>query len=231
MNIYAVICTRSRDDISPTTDQLLKYFTSVGIQVMLMCGQSSIFRAYKTAFDKVNPDPDDLFLFCHDDIEIHEAPEDFIEKIKKETEDDDVAFIGPAGTTYLGPNAVWWDHEKWKEGKHRGRVFHVHPEVKKPVDTLYGFPGQVVALDGLFLGARARTITRIGLEKPEYFEGEWDFYDIHYTTKAFQLGYTNKAVDIKIIHHSLGELVGRDSWHKNREAFISKTELPLQIED
>ena len=231
MNIYAAICTRSRDDISPTTDQLLKYFTSVGIQVMLMCGQSSIFNAYKTAFDKVNPDPDDLFLFCHDDIEIHEAPEDFIEKIKKETEDDDVAFIGPAGTTDLGTNAVWWDREKWRAGKHRGRVYHVHPDQKYPVDTLYGFPGNVVALDGLFLGARAKTIRRVGLEKPEYFEGEWDFYDIHYTTKAFQLGYTNKAVDIKIIHHSLGELVGRDSWHKNREAFISKTELPLQIED
>ena len=41
----------------------------------------------------------------------------------------------------------------------------------------------------------------------------------------------DKAVDIKIIHHSLGELVGRDSWHKNREAFISKTELPLQIKE
>ena len=139
--------------------------------------------------------------------------------------------IGPAGTTHLGTNAVWWDHEKWKQGFHRGRVFHVHPDTKKPVDTLYGFPGNVVALDGLFLGARAKTIQRLGLEKPEYFEGEWDFYDIHYTTKAFQLGYTNKAVDIKIIHHSLGELAGRDSWHKNREAFISKTELPLKIEE
>ena len=231
MNTYAVICTRSKEGMSPTTEKLLRYFTSIGIQVMLMCGQKSIFSAYKLAFDKVNPSPEDLFIFCHDDIEIHEAPEDFVKKIQEETKDDDVGFIGPAGTTHLGTNAVWWDHEKWKQGFHRGRVFHVHPDTKKPVDTLYGFPGNVVALDGLFLGARAKTIRRVGLEKPEYFEGEWDFYDIHYTTKAFQLGYTNKAVDIKIIHHSLGELVGRDSWHKNREAFISKTELPLQIEE
>ena len=198
---------------------------------MLMCKQKSIFDAYKQAFDKVNPNPEDLFIFCHDDIEIHEAPEDFVKKIQEETKDDDVGFIGPAGTTDLGTNAVWWDREKWRAGKHRGRVYHVHPDQNYPVDTLYGFPGNVVALDGLFLAARAKTIQRVGLEKPEYFEGEWDFYNIHYTTKAFQLGYTNKAVDIKIIHHSLGELVGRDSWHKNREAFISKTELPLTIEE
>jgi hypothetical protein len=231
MNTYAVICTRSREDISPTAHALMNYYSSVGVQTLLMCNQASIFSAYASAFKKVNPDPEDLFIFCHDDIEVHEAKEDFLDKLKEETEPTDVGFVGPAGTTYLGEDAVWWDHNKWREGKHRGRVFHVHPDTKGPVDTLYGFPGPVVALDGLFLAARARTISQIGLDKPEYFEGRWDFYDIHYTTKAFLEGFTNKAVDIKIIHHSLGELVGRDSWHKNREAFISKTELPLQIKE
>ena len=231
MNTYAVICTRSREDISPTAHALMNYYSSVGVQTLLMCNQASIFSAYALAFKKVTPDPEDLFIFCHDDIEIHEAKEDFLNKLKEETASTDVGFVGPAGTTYLGEDAVWWDHNKWREGKHRGRVFHLHPENKGPVDTLYGFPGPVVVLDGLFLAARARTISQIGLDKPEYFEGKWDFYDIHYTTKAFLEGFTNKAVDIKIIHHSLGELAGRDSWHKNREAFISKTELPLQIKE
>ena len=231
MNTYAVICSRSREDISPTAHALMNYYSSVGVQTLLMCNQASIFSAYASAFKKVNPDPEDMFIFCHDDIEVHEAKEDFLDKLKEETEPTDVGFVGPAGTTYLGEDAVWWDHNKWREGKHRGRVFHVHPETKGPVDTLYGFPGPVVVLDGLFLAARARTISQIGLDKPEYFEGKWDFYDIHYTSKAFLEGFTNKAVDIKIIHHSLGELAGRDSWHKNREAFISKTELPLQIKE
>ena len=231
MNTYAVICTRSREDISPTAHALMNYYSSVGVQTLLMCNQASIFSAYALAFKKVTPDPEDLFIFCHDDIEIHEAKEDFLNKLKEETASTDVGFVGPAGTTYLGEDAVWWDHNKWREGKHRGRVFHLHPENKGPVDTLYGFPGPVVVLDGLFLAARARTISQIGLDKPEYFEGKWDFYDIHYTTKAFLEGFTNKAIDVKIIHHSLGELAGRDSWHKNREAFISKTELPLRIKE
>jgi len=231
MNTYAVICTRSREEISATAHSLMNYYSSIGVKTLLMCNQASIFSAYTSAFKKVNPDPEDLFIFCHDDIEIHEPKEDFLDKLKEETEPTDVGFVGPAGTTYLGKDAVWWDHTKWREGKHRGRVFHVHPDTKGPVDTLYGFPGPVVALDGLFLSARARTISQIGLDKPEYFEGKWDFYDIHYTTKAFLEGFTNKAIDVKIIHHSLGELAGRDSWHKNREAFISKTELPLQIKE
>jgi len=231
MNTYAVICTRSREDISPTAHALMNYYSSVGVQTLLMCNQASIFSAYASAFKKVNPDPEDLFISCHDDIEVHEAKEDFLNKLKEETDSTDVGFVGVAGTTDLGKDAVWWDREKWRAGKHRGRVYHVHPDQIHPVDTLYGFPGPVVVLDGLFLAARARTISQIGLDKPEYFEGRWDFYDIHYTTKAFLEGFTNKAVDIKIIHHSLGELVGRDSWHKNREAFISKTELPLQIKE
>jgi len=229
MNTYAVICTRSRDDISPTAHALINYFTSLNIKILLMCNQGSIFTAYSNAFKKADPDPEDLFIFCHDDIEVHDKKEEFLTNLIKETEPKDVGFVGPAGTTELGKDAVWWDRNNWRAGKHRGRVYHIHPDEIHPVDTFYGSPGEVVVLDGLFLAARARTISEIGLEKPEYFEGKWDFYDIHYTSKAFLQGFTNKAIDIKIIHHSLGELVGRDSWHKNREAFISKIELPLRV--
>ena len=231
MNVYAVICTRSKEEISPVTHKLLTYFANLKVATLVMCKQESIFRAYDSAFKKIDPEPDDLVIFCHDDIEIDEAPEDFINKLVEETESDDVGFVGVAGTSTLEKDGVWWNRDNWKAGKHRGRAYHIHPNKKAPVETIYGFPGQVVVLDGLFLAARAKTVTRVGLEKPEYFEGDWDFYDIHYTSRAFQLGFTNKAIDIKIIHHSLGEIVGRDSWHKNREAFISNTELPLQIKE
>jgi hypothetical protein len=57
----------------------------------------------------------------------------------------------------------------------------------------------------------------------------WDFYDIHYTTTAHHLGFENHTVPVDLIHHSNGELVGRDSWHKNRKAFIANTKLPIKI--
>jgi len=141
----------------------------------------------------------------------------------------ETGFVGPAGTTYLSPNAVWWDQDVWKAGLHRGKVSHLDDQGKEYL-TEYGPADDVVALDGLFLAARAKVVRDIGLDKPEYFEGEWDFYDIHYTTTAFEKGYTNKVIDMNILHNSRGELVGRESWHKNRLAFIQNTELPIRIQ-
>ena len=228
MNIYSLICTRSREDISPTTDKLLSFLAQGGVKTYLISGSSSIFSSYYGGVEKIDPDPEDLIIFCHDDIEIRENPSQFIEKLKAITSSDETGFVGPAGTTCLGPDAVWWDQGRWQQGLHKGKVTHIDPNEKEYL-TYYGPPDDVVVLDGLFLAARAKVIRDIGLQKPEYFEGEWDFYDIHYTSKAFLQGYTNKVLDMNILHNSRGELVGRDSWHKNRLAFIEKTDLPLKL--
>ena len=129
----------------------------------------------------------------------------------------------------MDSDAVWWNQERWQAGLHRGFVIHYNNEHKKLHDTHYGSHGQVVALDGLFLAARKEVWETVGFKKPPYFEGEWDFYDIHYTTTAHHLGFKNYTVPIKMIHYSSGELVGRDSWHKNRNAFINNTKLPIRI--
>ena len=141
----------------------------------------------------------------------------------------EAGFVGPAGTSYLSQNAIWWDQNVWKANLHKGAVWHIDPMGREYL-TDYGPPDDVVVLDGLFLAAKAKVVRDVGLDKPKYFEGEWDFYDIHYTTTAFKEGFTNKAIDLNILHHSRGELVGRDSWHKNRAAFIAQNDLPMKIE-
>lgn len=230
MNINAIICTRDRNNISKTTDKLLKYLIGCQIKVYLMSGAKSLFAAYQGAFEKINPADDDIVIFCHDDIEIRESAEIFKQKLSDLLNLPETGFVGPAGTAHLGENAVWWDMDVWSAGKHHGKVLHINPQGREYV-TFYGKPDDVVVLDGLFLAAKAKTVRNVGLQKPEYFQGEWDFYDIHYTSQAFLKGYTNKILNIEILHNSRGELVGRDSWHKNREAFIKHTQLPLKIED
>jgi len=230
MNIHAIICTRDRNNVSSTTNKLISFLCKCKIGVYLVSGAKSIFGAYRGAFEKIDPDDDDILIFCHDDIEIRENPEEFLKKLTTLTSLPETGFIGPAGTTYLSQNAVWWDQEWWKAGKHKGKVIHVDPQGKEYI-TQYGPPDDVAVLDGLFLAAKPSVIKDIGLEKPPYFEGEWDFYDIHYTSKAFLKGYTNKVIDLNILHNSRGELVGRDSWHKNREAFIANNDLPLEIKE
>ena len=225
MKTYAFICTRDKN-FSPTLKKLLEYLASVGASIKLLISQNSIFSGYEKAFNRIKPDDDDIIILCHDDIEILTPKENFNTLLQVEL-NKDTGFIGVAGTTLLGSDAVWWNHELWKKEYHKGQVFHLMDEsIEK---TYYGEPGKVVVMDGLFLAARASTIKAVGLAKPEYFDGEWDFYDIHYTSKSFELGYNNKVIPISILHNSRGELVGRDSWFKNKEAFIKKISLPLGL--
>ena len=207
---------------------LTTILSSFGVAVKVLVNQNSIFEAYEKGLSLCNASPKDIIILCHDDLQITGSKAEFIAALSK-CIDKETGIVGPAGTTLLGQDAIWWNQERWQAGYHRGEVRHRN-EVNGQTqihNTSYGPHGQVVALDGLFLAARAEVWKDIGLQKPKHFEGLWDFYDIHYTTTAHNKGYKNFTIPLNIIHLSRGELVGRDSWHKNREAFISNTELPL----
>lgn len=225
MKIHAVICTRS-SDLTRTTQELLDTLSSFGVETKVMVNQSSIFDAYKKGLDKCNAAGNDIIVFCHDDIELLDSKAEFIAKLAV-CVNPKVGIVGPAGTTLLGRDAIWWDHQRWQAGLHSGAVYH-RDKAGTTYPTEYGPHRQVVALDGLFLAAQKDVWEAVGLSKPEFFEGKWDFYDIYYTTRAHSLGYENQTIPLQIIHHSGGELVGRDSWFLNKSAFINRTELPIQ---
>lgn len=227
MKIYAVICTRNKD-LNPVTKNLVDKLSSIPAKVLLMVNQKSIFSGYKKAFDYANPKDNDIFILCHDDIEIKNDPKDILKNISL-VNAEGFGFAGVAGTTQLGVDAVWWNHERWKKGYHSGEVYHPDKKTNTFHVTSYGPNKKVVVLDGLFLCASAKTLRTIGLEKPDYLLGDWDFYDIHYTFTAFSSGLSNITVPIKIAHYSTGELVGRDGWNNNRLAFIQKHQLPARI--
>ena len=223
--IYAFICTRSKN-FNDTTKKLSSYLSRAGISTKFLVGQKSIFSGYNTAFKKFDIKDNDIVILCHDDIEILTDPEVFKNIIVRTCLQPETGFIGVAGTRHLSEDAVWWNHALWQQGQHRGYVYH-GSDILTADPTYYGPPDQVVCMDGLFLAARGAVLRDVGLEKPEYFEGDWDFYDIHYTVSAHKKKYKNKVVPISVLHNSHGELVGRDSWHKNRQAFIERASLPL----
>ncbi len=224
MKIFAVICTRT-NNFSKVTRDLLDTLSSFGVQVKVMTNQTSIFEAYKKGLDKCDASSEDIVIFCHDDIELLDTKADFIAKIASCLREN-TGIVGPAGTTRLGPDAVWWNYDNWRAGLHSGAVYH-RGEKGQIYNTEYGPYRRVVVLDGLFLAARKCVWDTVGMGKPDYFRGDWDFYDLHYTSKAHNSKLENHTIPIKIIHHSAGDIVGRDSWHKNREAFINNTSLPL----
>ena len=232
MQIFSVICTRDRK-LPPITKALVDTLSSFGIVVKILAHQSSIFEAYRKGLEACNANDNDIIIFCHDDIQILNDKISFVRALAPCIHAD-AGIVGPAGTTLLGEDAIWWKQERWAAGYHRGVVKHIskgqegHDHLMI-TPTTYGSHGRVVALDGLFLAAKKEVWTKIGLAKPTYFKGLWDFYDIHYTISAHLHGLKNYTVPVDIIHHSNGELVGRDSWHDNREAFIANTKLPISI--
>jgi hypothetical protein len=85
-----------------------------------------------------------------------------------------------------------------------------------------------VCMDGVFLAARGEVLKDVGLDKPSYLEGDWDFYDIHYTVSAHRKKYNNKVVPVQILHNSYGS--PREPWDRNRKAFIRNTPLPIVVD-
>ena len=225
--IYAFICTRSKE-LNETTKRLSSYLSRANINTKFLVNQKSIFEGYSKAFKKFDIQDNDIVIMCHDDVEILTDPEVFKDIIVNTCLRVDTGFVGVAGTTHLSEDAIWWNQNFWRQGKHRGHVYH-GKDILTADSTYYGSPGQVVCMDGLFLAASGKVLREVGLGKPEYFEGGWDFYDIHYTVTAHKKKYKNLIAPISILHNSKGELVGRDSWHKNRQAFIERINLPLSL--
>lgn len=224
--IYAFICTRSKD-LSETSQKLSTYLSSAGVGVKFLVNQKSIFEGYNKAFIKNEVKDDDIVILCHDDIEILSKPEDF-RRFLLEALKHDTGFLGVAGTKKLTEDAVWWNQNVWRQNMHSGIVWHGSDPMSATM-TYYGQYGQVAVMDGLFLAASGKTIKSVGLAQPGYLPGGWDYYDLHYTLTAHKLGLKNKVVPINILHNSKGELVGRDSWHMNREAFIGHHNLPVTV--
>lgn len=227
MKIYAFICTRDKN-LSETTKKLVSYLSSCNIDTKLLVGAKSIFSGYQKALEQTKPKDDDIIILCHDDIEILSSKEYFAKALSYRLGDPKTGFVGVAGTTLLSEDAIWWNHTIWSQGKHRGLVFHGE-SIETSKATYYGDNDRVVVLDGLFLAAKAKILREVGLQKPSYLEGDWDFYDIHYTFTANDKGYHNYTIPIFILHNSFGELAGRESWHKNRTNFINTHRLPKEI--
>lgn len=217
--VYALICTR-KDNPSSLLTNLTSYLSRAGVEVKLLQDQESMFSGYQKGFESIkNPHKDDIVILCHDDIQILIDPSYFVPFLNSHV---GKGFSGPAGTTLLREDCVWWDYDRWKEGHHRGYVWH-GKKIQESNFTNYGPPGQVLVLDGLFLACRVSTINKIGgLGKPDYLTEDWDYYDLHYTMTADSLGLRNYAIPLPIVHGSSGSLDNRDSWHKNRELFRNK---------
>ena len=226
--IVCIIPTQKPDHIlDETVGKSIR--ESFPVAKIIYAQENNIFECFNVSAEnwqkkyKYIPNDEDTLIFCHDDIEILSNRTQNL-KCLKVLENPKVGFIGVAGTTILDQEAVWW-RKNMQQDLH-GIVYHLHKEMGLFV-TFYGDNcfKPVVAMDGIFLAAKYRTIKKLGLNKPSSFEGDWDFYDIYYTAQSIEQGFVNLVVPILVFHDSLGQ--PREGWFKNRIAFIAQSELPL----
>ena len=222
--IYSIICSR-RDRPPINFNKVLTYFQRAGIKWHVEYDPPGIFEGYEKALSKLELDQNDIVILCHDDIQIFNDPLDFSALLTKELSNTSVGFVGPAGTTYLDNNAVWWDAANRSKGLHRGFVFQgSDPNTMTP--NYFGPHGNVVVLDGLFLAARKFTLDLVGIKKPGAFKNGWDFYDLVYTVTAYEEGLFNKTIPIILTHYSNGEM--RSTWNENRIEFMKMFRFPIR---
>jgi hypothetical protein len=222
--IHSVICSR-KDKVSKSLNKLLNYYRKAGIIVHISYDANSIFEGYEEGIKALNANPEDIIILCHDDIEVLSDRDDFKHTLEEALSQKDVGFVGPAGTTYLDNNAVWWEMKYRQAGLHSGFVFQGN-DLKTMTPNYFGPCRNVVVLDGLFIAAKKKTLDLIGLKKPKEFSQNWDFYDLYYTLKAYEMGFFNKTVPVLILHNSDGHT--RESWEINRRAFIKMFRLPVK---
>tara|TARA_R110000765_G_scaffold115162_1_gene208066 strand:- start:721 stop:1398 length:678 start_codon:yes stop_codon:yes gene_type:complete len=221
MNKFALIPSRTEKDIN---SELVHFFEEAGFVVDCLIEGSSIYEKYDSAIQKHKVLANDIVVMCHDDIEILTKPSAFSELLEASLSIKDVGFVGLAGTKLLKQSAVWWDGIG-KEDHFAGMVAH-GTSVSGMNITQYGPYGPVVALDGVFLAAKGKTLNSIQLKKPKTFPANWDFYDIFYTFQTYRKKLMNFTVPIQIRHESPGN--PRDDWNENRNAFVDMfiRELP-----
>lgn len=222
--IYTIICSR-KDKVNKSLSNLISYLTRADIKYYIAYDQESIFKGYELGLEELKPNPEDIIILCHDDIELLSDVEDFKQTLVSSLADPKIGFVGPAGTTDLGIDATWWHQTRRSQGLHSGFVFQGSNR-ETMIPNYFGPCRNVVVLDGCFIAARKSTLDLVEIKKPKSFPTNWDFYDLYYTMRAYELGFTNRTIAILILHNSDGEM--RPTWDENRKAFRNMFRLPVR---
>lgn len=228
LNQKLTVLIPSRDEASVKRSSSADFFPKwagtwkVGYPSIFDAVESEVFNPMAL---KENKD-DDILVLMHDDVNILSSDSVF-EYFLSPLKDKGTGFVGVAGTQYFTPRAVWWEGlnetSPVMRGSLAGTVNH-GDSLETMTRTVFGHGNktQVVVMDGLILAATYRTWKSIRLAKPKEFSGNWDFYDMYYTFQAHMKGLKNYVMPLEVLHKSPGDTRGKEGWHKNKEAFLSK---------
>jgi Glycosyltransferase like family len=204
----------------------MKYETEIDIVEKNTKGLCKLYNEFLYKDDwMTHPDNtanDDIILFMHDDVEIHDL---FLyEKLKKAHEIYDI--VGLAGATkqvYTQDKPCLWhtccDNFRNGQGDGKGFVAHQHPT--GITSDYYGIsPSEVAVIDGLFMSVNAKRLREVGFKFDEDFT--FHHYDLKTCLDAKKLGLKIGVWPIFVIHKGLGHWNSDELWHTSDKKFKEK---------
>ena len=206
MKTALVMCARAAGDGAAAAKSLRQ--CADGFDFVEVAGAGSIGAGYNQALDMTDAD---ILLFSHTDARFLSGPRLF-ELLVQQAANPSTGFIGVAGATGLGPDAIWWEAPKSGYAL-RGAVIHETAQGTFPLPL--GAFGPAVALDGLLLAIARDKLRALG----PWPEDGWHFYDVEMSFRAHQAGLVNEVVLFPMLHGP-GELDA--GWETAREAFVRR---------
>ena len=174
---------------------------------------------YNAAIEQANPD--DLLVFCHDDVWLGEPP--LAPQLVEALAEFDL--VGVAGNSRLMPGQsswCWTTDGSWDTPHLVGQIRHGNPRDSHP--SFYGpTPAAACLLDGVFLAARAEVLQRGGVRFDPRFA--FHFYDLDVCRVALAAGLRPGVWPLPLIHASGGN-AGTPSWVEGLRLYGQKWAEP-----
>jgi GT2 family glycosyltransferase len=188
-------------------------------------GLSELYNTFLSQSASIS---NDVVIFMHDDVEIHDAF--FVEKLKAAHKTYDV--VGLAGSTsqvYSKTKPTAWHHCVKSPEDGRGFVSHYIPTGEHNKGASYynssffgPTPSPVVLIDGLFISVNVEACRAKNVEFDKQFE--FHHYDMQFCVNAVEKGLKIGVWPIFVVHHGLGEFANDPRWQKSHHDFLTLNE-------
>lgn len=226
MKFYFVCCTRLSQadfDAKAALAISLKPFLSDHVRIIAAYQNTEGLSAvYNRVIDTLLPvvDPEDVFVFCHDDVLIVDYY--WIDRLLIALNRYDV--VGLAGSTKRVPRQPSWfflddtfmnvDQSTLSGVIGHGKQFPLN------VISNYGAPDQEVELlDGLFIAATAKTLIQSGVRFDDEFS--FHFYDMDFCRTARKVGLRLGTAALSVVHQSAGN-THTQNWRDAYKRYLNK---------
>ncbi|MBN8866172.1 MAG: hypothetical protein J0H98_01340 [Solirubrobacterales bacterium] len=198
-------------------------------EALSFASSGTLFRSYNLILDEAAKMDDLEFLvLIHQDAQITDP--EFIQKIRAEFEDPDVALVGCAGSVGVRSIAWWEGAVTWASFTHKydelgGGEIPALTWLAQDTPS-YAKLGEVDMIDGFVIGFSPWAIKNLRFD--EITGGALHGYDFDICHQAREKGKKVVTADLKVVHHHSIELISDlDTWVNAHIAFSKKWEHML----